>query len=155
MKKSNDKKKIAVVLMSKVFPQGHLHEGLPTNFVESIKAGTKKHTIRLNYDYWQRKAAKINAGEMELSIRVWEGKPYRSKQVEVARYSHLRISHIEGVYGTTDANPRLWIDNVEIANVEQVANNDGLTLADWTNYFFRTTNSFDGVILYLDDNLKY
>ena len=33
---------------------------------------------------------KINAGEAVLSIRVWEGKPYNSKQREIFRYDYRR-----------------------------------------------------------------
>ena len=96
---------------------------------------------------WQRKAQQINAGEMELSIRQWSGKPYNSQQVEVARLSHLEVQRFEAAYGSTDPQPRVWIDGCEVADVEQVAHNDGLELAEWQEWFFKHTNHFEGVVL--------
>ena len=53
----------------------------------------------------------------------------------------------ETVYGSTDALPRVWIDGCEVADVEQVAHNDGLELEDWMEWFFKRTNHFEGAVL--------
>lgn len=146
------KKKTAVLMLSKQFMAGHSCAGEPTGFVDKIKAGTKLHTIRENYDYWAKKAEKINAGEMELSIRVWEGKPYNSRQVEVARLDKLGVQQMEACYGSTDAVPQIWIDGKEyLGDIEHIARNDGLSYEQWVNWFFQKSNTFEGVILQFTD----
>jgi hypothetical protein len=141
------RKKLAVLMLSTAFMKGHSKAGKPTEFKAKLLAGTKLHTIRGNFEWWQRKAQQINAGEMELSIRQWSGKPYNSQQVEVARLSHLEVQRFEAAYGSTDPQPRVWIDGCEVENVEQVAHNDGLELAEWQEWFFKHTNHFEGVVL--------
>lgn len=39
------------------------------------------------------------------------------------------------------------VDGCEVADVEQVAHNDGLELEDWTEWFFKRTNHFEGAVL--------
>jgi hypothetical protein len=48
-------------------------------FVEPLMNGRKIHTIRKNYPFWKRYDGR------ECSIRIWEGKPYRSKQKEICK----------------------------------------------------------------------
>lgn len=145
------KARVAVLMLSKVFPKGHRSAGKPTLFLESMQAGTKLHTIRLNDDLWRHKVEQINAGDMVLSVRQWAGQPYKSQQVEVARLTQLHVQRIEAVYGASDAKPRVWIDGCELADVEQVAHNDGLELADWVEFFFKHANHFDGIVLQFTD----
>ena len=65
--------------------------------------GTKKHTIRGNYQYWAKKAEQINAGKMVLSIRQWTGRPYNSEQEEIMQLHTLRVQAIS--INITDATP--------------------------------------------------
>lgn len=175
MKKDNGKK-LVVLMLSQAFLMGHSKVGKPNYFVEQLSnalhehseyevqlsdsesvvvRGKKLHTIRENYEYWKEKAGKINAGEMELSIRVWSGKPYRSPQVEIARLSHVGVQLVEMGYSTDDAQPIVYVDNVLKPNVAaEMAKNDGLQLEDWIEWFFKKTNTFRGVILHFTD-FKY
>lgn len=175
MKKDNGKK-LVVLMLSQAFLMGHSKAGKPNYFVQqlsnalcdssegkvllsddlsTVAIGKKLHTIRENYDYWKAKAGKINAGEMELSIRVWSGKPYKSQQVEVARLSHVSIQLVEMSYSIEDAQPIVYVDNVLKPNIaEKMAKNDGLQLEDWVEWFFKKTNTFRGVILHFTD-FKY
>lgn len=175
MKKDNGKK-LVVLMLSQAFLMGHSKAGKPNYFVQQltnalrgyseheiqlpdgssiIVRGKKLHTIRENYEYWKEKTAKINAGEMELSIRVWSGKPYKSQQVEVARLSHVSIQLVEMSYSVEDSQPIVYVDNVLKPNIaEEMAKNDGLQLEDWTEWFFKKTNTFRGVILHFTD-FKY
>jgi hypothetical protein len=56
-------------------------------FIKPIIDGIKIHTIRSNYEFW------IKHDNKECSIRVWEGKPYHSKQIEFCK----RIIHIQKI----------------------------------------------------------
>ena len=85
--------KIYYLTLSQVFPATHPRKGEKTWFKENLKAAisgwnhrlAKLHTIRGNYERWERVFAEIYAGNACLSVRMWSGKPYRSKQIEIAR----------------------------------------------------------------------
>ena len=80
------KKKCYTLIISKHFPKSHPRAGEPTEFLQKIEDYDKVHTIRANYDFWKKRFEKIVKGEAYLSIRVWSGVPYKSKQVEIYRF---------------------------------------------------------------------
>jgi hypothetical protein len=125
--------KIYVLTVSEKFPKTHPKSGEPTNFHLSIKHYDKIHTIRGNYDLWAKRFEKINAGEAVLSVRVWEGKPYKSKQREIFRYDYRRNIGIEKV----TFRDSLYDINVNgsSVDVEDLAKNDGLSYEDFENWF--------------------
>ena len=137
--------KTHVIILSKTFPSTHRRAGQPTGFKEKVEAAIKQlegewwklHTIRGNYERWERIFNEIYAGKACLSIRVWEGKPYRSKQIELVRLTRedgigiqkLRIHELEPlpfVYADRYTTPVDW---------QELANNDGLSLNDWQEWF--------------------
>ncbi len=116
-----------------------MKEGLPTYFKEQIIQHLKLHTIRANYEFWRKRFRKIAAGEAVLSIREWVGKPYAkgSTQRELFRLTRedgigiqkLRIYEHEPfpfVYADKYTRPIEW---------KELANNDGLSLNDWREWF--------------------
>lgn len=78
----NPKIKTYVLMVSTKFPAYHFLNGEPTLFIEKIASGEKITSIRFNYELWRKRFEKINKGEAVLSVRSWEGKPYRSKQIK-------------------------------------------------------------------------
>ena len=149
---ATEKKKIAVLTLSQQYQKGHPKAGLPTEFVEKLKSGTKLHTIRSNYELWAKRAEQINAGQMELSIRVWSGKPYRSQQVEVARLSKLGVQRVEITRMGADHEPAIMVDGKLIdQGAAKLSQNDGLSYWDWYNWFLRGCGQFEGVILHFTD----
>lgn len=101
-----------VLMLSKTFPAYHPRKGEPTDFRLALKNTLdfwrydlspvdmlycKLHTIRANYLLWKKRFEKIERGEACLSIRQWEGKPRRSKTVEIARldYDYLEKARRE------------------------------------------------------------
>lgn len=143
-------KKLAVITLSQQFMKNHPKAGQPTDFVAKLKAGKKIHTIRGNYEWWAKKAAQINAGLMELSVRVWSGKPYQSKQVEVARFTKLGVQRITAKW--SDGNAIIEIDGMRYPSW-MVAHNDGLEQDEWLHWFYSPDPSFryDGVVLHFTD----
>jgi hypothetical protein len=125
--------KTYVLTISEKFPKTHPKSGEPTNFLLSIKYYDKIHTIRGNYDLWSKRFEKINAGEAVLSVRVWEGKPYNSKQREIFRYDYRRNIGIEKV----TFRDYLYDINVNgsSVDVDDLAKNDGLSYADFEHWF--------------------
>lgn len=93
-----------VLTVSRYFPSGHKRAGDRTLFVEKIcltsdglraiykNVSPKIHTIRANFGLWKKRFGEIEAGRACLSLRYWEGKPYRSKQVEF-----LRLTKDDGI----------------------------------------------------------
>lgn len=72
-------------MLSRVFPATHPRAGEPTEFKEKLQRKEKLHTIRANWPLWESRINDVRNGNAELSVRQWTGKPYRSKQVEIAR----------------------------------------------------------------------
>ena len=79
--------KTYVITLSKKFMKGHPKAGNPTNFINGFISHDKIHTIRANYSLWEKRIKEIEAVKAILSIRVWEDKPYRSRQIELAMLS--------------------------------------------------------------------
>ena len=76
----------------------------------------KIHTIRQNYDYWEKFEGR------ELALFTWEGKPYRSKQKVfcVKRLVSVQSLIFQGGIFSPDMG---W--NSSIADHRKIAKNDG------------------------------
>jgi hypothetical protein len=114
----------------------------------AIKHYDKIHTIRSNYDLWAKRFLAIERGEAYLSVRMWLGKPYKSKQAEIFRYHRDRRIGIEKL-----ENP----DNMLFAKVngtnvnwEIIANNDGLSFTDFQEWFKNVGSKPMAVIHFTD-----
>lgn len=152
MKKQKEKPlKCYYLMISRYFGKGHPSAGQSTYFVEKIhKAlGTyslvenlnfevmndcepKIHTVRLNYALWKKRFEEIAAGKAYLSLRYWLDEPYKSPQEEFAR-----LTANDGIGLQKLSFPLgIFIDDydAEIC-IENIANNDGLTLDDFGGWF--------------------
>jgi hypothetical protein len=129
-----------VLTISEFFPKTHNKAGIPTGFINAISNKTKKHTIRGNFQLWQKRFEKIRQGKASLSVRYWVGKPYTSKQFEVFNFTNtdgIDIQKLE-FYEDKDGVPALkypLINNMFEPNINSVAENDGLSLADFKEWF--------------------
>ena len=146
--------KTYVIMLAKTFPRGHSRFGDSTKFKKFllrvlenydedeigkwdcwplfIHDGKKIHTIRDNYDMWKKRFDEIDAGKACLSIREWEGKPYRSKQVEI-----IRLTKEDGIgLQKLTFNERMQ-SCVEGKTIREghIAYNDGLQWDDWEDWF--------------------
>ena len=134
--------KTYVLTLSKAFPATHPRKGEPTGFVNKLISATKqingvwwkKHTIRANYPLWAKRIAEVQLGEAELSVRIWLGAPYRSKQAEVAR---LTKDDGVGIQKLVFWTGRIGYPTVGDYNpsMKEIAHNDGLTTDDWVYWF--------------------
>ncbi len=139
--------KTYVITLSQVFPATHPRKGEKTEFKEKVLAAInepyqsairpKIHTIRANYEFWKKRFDDIYAGTACLSIRQWTGKPYCSKQVEIARLTKddgIGIQKLIFYHGSIEypiirggCEPLL----------SELAYNDGLSVEDWSAWFKR------------------
>lgn len=125
--------KTYVITLSEKFPTTHKRKGQETDFRRLFLNGNKIHTIRANFPLWEKRIAQIQKGEAVLSVRQWTGKPYQSKQVEIAR-----LTAEDGVWiqelKLTDLSRPTTINGQRI-ELPLLAQNDGLSFNDWFNWF--------------------
>lgn len=149
-----------VLMLSKAFPANHPRKGEPTYFKDRLQnAGVpitdpfwgadlipddkiineKIHTLRANYELWAKRFEKIMRGEACLSIRQWEGKPRRSKAIEIARLTKEDGIGLQKLTFDTKAICPLCHPEIEgstrIWQPETIAANDGLYFVDWQCWF--------------------
>lgn len=132
------------LIISEHFPSAHPRFGQKTNFNYKLQHNKKLHTIRKNYDFWKPRIDKINQGLAFLSIRIWEGKPYRSKQKEIKLLSNLGIEMVgfNRDEAVINENPNKVID------IKTLAYNDGLTKDDFLDWFNIRNKHFEGCIIH-------
>lgn len=145
--------KTYVITLSQRFPATHPRKGQPTFFKHQLinalnmdkedvpiccvphrgmpneRLGRKLHTIRANYPLWAKRFEQINRGEACLSIRQWTGKPYASKQVEIARLTKEDGIGIQRL----DLKETDYISMIHHSKI--FANNDGLSRREWIDWF--------------------
>ena len=135
--------KTYVITLSQVFPVTHPRHGEPTGFDHkflAVVAGwddhwLKIHTIRDNYELWRKRFEQIERGEACISIRQWMGKPYNSKQREIARLTKedgIGLQRLEFYNGCLQ-HPIL--SSGMTIRAESIAQNDGLLFEDWKDWF--------------------
>ena len=138
--------KTYVITLSRHFPVKHSKAGEPTNFRDAFNAGQvfnrgsectylrpKLHTIRANYPLWEKRIKEVQDGKAFLSVLQWTGKPYRSKQIEIARLTAANGVGIQKLELTNDLSE--CIVGGHRYSYVSVAKNDGLHPADWLDWF--------------------
>lgn len=155
--------KTFVLTVSRKFPTTHKRKGEPTFFVEKIFKGLnqimpccwcgygctcskhciidsmqlnpKIHTIRGNYELWNKRIEQVQKGEAILSIRYWSGKPYNSKQVEICQLD--KDSGIGVQRYKLNEFVDMFIDNkqFDFRTARLMAKNDGLSFKDFSEWF--------------------
>jgi hypothetical protein len=163
-----------VLTFSRHFPKGHPKAGQPTWFVEKIFAGLAPSVIpdpllipgfiwgqfqdcTLPKHHTIRAGSRFKPGDMA-SLRVWSDKPYRSKQVEFAQVEVKKVWSIEIVISHTWWSFRID-DKFYCGNVEVIANNDGLELQDFIDWFTihpkSTDREFKGQVICWNNKIEY
>ena len=133
LSKLDENMKTYVLALPKSFPRTHARAGEPTEFREKFLKKEKIHTIRANYELWSKRIKEVQDGKAELSIRQWAGKPYRSKQIEIARLTAANGVSIQKLELTNDLLECI-VGGYRYSYVS-VAKNDGLHPADWLDWF--------------------
>lgn len=140
--------KTYVITLSRCFPAKHSKAGESTQFRDAFYAGQvfnrgseclyvrpKLHTIRANYPLWEKRIKDIQEGKAFLSVRQWSGKPYWSKQIEIARLTTANGVGIQKLCFLGDNFNGGYIRNGAYPSDKILAKNDGLSLADWEEWF--------------------
>lgn len=142
--------KTYVITLSQLFPVTHKRAGEQTGFKEKFFHGIDKerddgkiHTIRANYELWEKRFKEIAEGRACLSVRQWSGKPYCSKQVELTRLTRedgIGLQKLEIVKEKLNSRPILlgYVNGVLQEGSRffpLLAANDGLSIEDWNEWF--------------------
>lgn len=136
--------KTYVITLSRHFLANHKRAGEETHFKEKFLLGqgltdydtpskAKIHTIRANYPLWEKRIKEVQEGRAVLSIRQWTGKPYKSKQVEIAMLTAGSGVGIQLMELTNDFAECIIGDHHH--SYGAVAKHDGLHPADWLDWF--------------------
>ena len=139
-----------VLTVSQKFPATHKKAGQPTGFPLAIKHYDKIHTIRGNYDLWAKRFEKINAGKAILSVRIWEGKPYKSKQLEIFKYDYTHKIGVEKIL-FDDYLYSCQINEKRFGNMWDLSKNDGLSDEDFEDWFKKYDLSKTMAIIHFTD----
>lgn len=147
-----------VLTVSEFFQKTHSKAGKPTNFPQAIKHYDKIHTIRGNYDLWAKRFEKINTGKAILSVRIWQGKPYKSKQLEIFKYDYTHKIGVERLV----LEPKCFTEGSEpLPNINyqfyspkllsKLSKNDGLSIEDFNEWFKKYDKSQEMAIIHFTD----
>lgn len=148
-----------VLILEGKFPFRHRKHGKPTNFKEAFMDGSKKHTIRSSAERWEHNIRKVEQGKFVLAVSEWSGMPHRSKEKLIKELKTAGIQHIKMFYDrTAGIITKAVIDGKEFADIDMLARNEGMTLADFTDWFFgqgMTRDMFEGCIIHFDPKTRY
>lgn len=120
------------------------------NKTKMFITGRKIHTIRANYTLWSERIKKVQDGKAVLSIRIWRGQPYKSKQREIVRITkdnHPAVEFVMFGKETAEVSERLSALKSYAVSLEELANNDGLTIEDFKDWF-KNKSIFIGAIIH-------
>ena len=155
-----DKLKCYVLMIARTFPATHIDKGMPTFFKEKIEKLLKSHTLRSNYGYWKKRIDNVNKGLAYISLREWEGKPYKSDKIEIKRLYAGGIG-IQSIVIDKLGKDRLVVSAIDGVfkgvSPTTVANNDGLSFKQFYDWFFPTKSKhdrFEGAIIHFT-NYRY
>ena len=168
-----------VIMFSRVFPKSHPRAGQETNFMQKIWKAinvpipVSVHADKLNGEVhklmsltWRpkyhtiRKGSRFKPGD-KFSPRVWEGKPYGSKQIIIA--DDIEVKKIfdfemdeNGVYSI---NGKYLLTEEDDKKEMLLARNDGFNdPADFFSWFmpdYSNPKPFKGQIICWNENIEY
>lgn len=163
-----------VILFSRKFPKGHPNQGEPTYFVEKLWESTglpdKEYSfnfpdeylnyIRLEFDVIWPKSHTVRSGHRwkagdKFSPRVWQDKPYRSKQLIIAPDIEIKKVWDVMIYETMEVyiNGKFFC-TFGSENADALAKNDGLSHNDFRDWFIKSL-PFDGQIICWNESINY
>lgn len=135
------KLKTYVIMIARKYPAHHPRKGQYTKFYGAISDGSKIHTIRKNYNLWQKRILNVHQGKAVIELRQWAGLPYRSKHVYL-----LTLSAADGI----GIQRYAFIPDKEALDTtpEEVAKNDGLSFNSFQQWFREVSASDELCIIH-------
>lgn len=146
--------KTYVITLSQRFPARHPRSGELTYFDKKVlnavwdayccttqfpSVGHKLHTIRANYQLWEKRFKQIEAGKAILSVREWTGKPFWSKQRVICNLTAADGIGLQKLEFTNYPDGRIFLDSAHVdgrfVKSQEIAHKDGLSFLDWVEFF--------------------
>ncbi len=121
----------------------------------------KIHTIRHNYNLWKKRIDVINADKAVLSLRQWEGTPYKSKQIEFLSLGEgigIQKASVENKIFTSLGKeftyPYISIEKQTPIDFGLFMGNDGFEgVVDFAAWFKKPV--IDGALIHFTTNFRY
>jgi hypothetical protein len=126
------------------------------NSCEIHAMGTKKlHTIRCNSELWEKRMVEVQAGRAVIELFYWSGKPYHKDENGIGQVVFATLDKDSGcgvqkikikdwyreLYYTFEING-VWFPHTTLSYsdqrqyfAEKIAKNDGLSFADFKEWF--------------------
>ena len=175
-----------VITFSRNFQKSHPKAGEPTHFVDKIWkwyydecAGDVRDLLWYNEQYDNifgvdemknihnfnpklhtiRGGERFNVGDW-FSPRIWTGKPYSSKQLEIAPLIQVKqvfpINVLVQNFGKLGLQAVISINGKDFTNIDLLARNDGLSQQDFLSWFeSKKGETFCGQIICWSDEVSY
>jgi len=157
-----------IIVFSRNFQKGHPCEGEPTYFIEKIYNSLIMNGYKLfipslpislleelSNDFFFPKHHTIRSGNRfkvgdKFDVRVWEGKPYRSKQLTIADYVEIKKIYRFELKGSS-----FLLDGriLTLKQLKIVAKNDGLECDEFEGLF--NSKPFSGQLICWSDKINY
>lgn len=150
-------------MISRTFPATHPRKDEQTYFVDKILkqysdfnnflGWQKIHTIRGDFKLWEKRIKAIQEGKAILSLRYWSASPYNSKkdgstQIEFARLDKDSGIEVQQICFLNDnVFDHAFIEGVSV-KISELSKNDGLSLADFRDWFRKYDLSEPMVIIH-------
>lgn len=142
--------KTYVITVSREFPKTHKRAGQDTEFFEKLACSLfcpgpsmqcegcekdpaifkKIHTIRQNYDLWEKRIKEVQAGRAILSIRSCSR---QVKLVDLDEGHGVGIQKLE--FLNADLKFQVYTESPTLPSIKHLANNDGLSFDDFKEWF--------------------
>jgi hypothetical protein len=142
------KLKTYVIMISRTFPAYHPRKGQETYFVEKILASFKSirhpldyipklHTIRANYDLWEKRMKEVQEGKAVISLRYHTLGRYvkGNKQIEFARLDKDSGCGVQKVNFGLETSMPFIDDRDNYIDAGILSINDGLLFVDFDYWF--------------------
>jgi len=149
--------KTYVIMVSRTYPAYHPRKRQPTYFIEKIQLALnmlvqmpgdllidldpKIHTFRGNYPLWEKRIKEVLAGNAVIVLKYHSLGRYvkGNKQIEFARLdkdSGVGIEEVKFEWNSI-TYPVLTKDYLTNITITQIAENDGLQVHDFMNWFVK------------------
>lgn len=169
--------------VSRFFPTTHPRKRQRTFFVEKIKltlnhafedadpefdicSHPKIHTIRGNYNLWKKRIDEVQEGRAVIELFYWAGKPYTKDKNGIGQVVFATLDKDSGcgiqkleiqdsmINGALKSNDVVMLGEKESVLMSTIAQNDGLSLQDFKDWFKKYDLTEPMVIIYFT-NFRY
>lgn len=146
------------IMFSKTFPAYHPRKGELTNFASGICKNVYGKDFALDLPEVPEKLHTIRAGQNwkvgdQFVPKMWSGRPYHTKPVPFL--NPLTVKNVFKFRITAKGDYLVNGKKQSVAQLTEIAKNDGFTNLDDFELWFSKEKTFNGQIICWSDNVNY